>query len=311
METNHVFMQNIKEEATAIFKTIILTKQQYGMNYLVRLIRGDKRFELKKAEHETLETFGSMMEVTEHRLKNIITWLLKSYYLTIVNLQYGSLGLTAKAYLLMNTEEELLVNKEALQTTAEDRVLGDSLKKIRKAIAETESKPQFNIFTDWALQNLIDSKPIDMESLKAMQVIGESYVDTYGYLILKAIASAKEDSKSELENSLYKRIKSLAYQTVKDLFLSGQAIEEIATLRQIKTDTVLTYLGDLHRTGEIDMKPWIEQKVNKTTLQKVEDFFAQEGVSFKDAYHNLGLDYQTLLLAKFYISPVTPQHTSN
>lgn len=304
METNQAFMQNIKEEAVAIFKTIILTKQVYGMNYLVRIVRGDKRFEFKKPEHESLETFGVMAHVYDYRLRNIVTWLLKNHYLSIVNLQYGSLGLTAKAYMVMHSEEELLAGKKDLQITAENRVLGDSLKKIRKAIAESEGKPIFGIFTDWSLQHLIDNKPKDIGSLKTMGIMSEAYLDTYGHLIVKAIVDAKAESIRQLKEDLYKRVKTIAYQTVKDLFLADCSIEAIANMRNIQTDIVVNYLSDLHRTGEIDMRPWIAQHIDAQTIQKVADFLAQEQATFRDAYHNLGLDYQTLLLCKLYNSQV-------
>lgn len=304
METNNESMQNIKEEAMAIFKTILLTKQVYAMNYLVRIVRGDMRFELKKPEHAQLETFGCMANVNDYRLKNIVTWLLKNYYLNMVNLQYGSLGLTAKAFLVMHSEEDLLVGKKDLQINAENRVLSDSLKKIRKAIAETEDRPIFSIFTDWSLQNMIDSKPQDIATLKTMGVMNEAYTNTYGHLLIKAIKGAKEESIRQLQEDLQRRVKTPTYQAVKSLFLAGCAIENIAETRQIKQDTVLSYLGDLHRTGEIDMKPWIAERVDAKILQKVADFLAQEQVTFRDAYRELGLDYQTLVLSKLYATKI-------
>lgn len=297
-------MQNIKEEAVAIFKTIIHTKQMYGMNYLAQIVRGDTRFGLKKTEHEQLETFGTMANVNHYHLKNIITWLLKNYYLNIANLQYGSLGLTSKAYLVMHSEEELLVSKKEFQINAENRVLGESLKKIRKDIAESEGKPTFSIFTDWSLQNLIDDKPKDVASLKAMGIMNEAYLPTYGNLLVKAITDAKAESIRQLQEDLHKRVKSPAYQTVKDLFLAGLAIEKIAEMRQVQRDTALNYLSDLHRTGEIDLKPWIAENVAAPILDKVAAFFAQEQVTFKDAYRELGLDYQTLRLAKLHSTKV-------
>lgn len=296
--------QNIKAEATAIFNIIIATKQLYGMSYIVRLLRGDKYFELKKPEHEKLEDFGKLAHLYDYQVKNLITWLLKNGYLTLVNLQYGSLGLTAKAYLLMHSEAELAVSYQALQTSAENRVLADSMKRIRKDIAEKEEKAVYQIFTDWSLQKMIDEKPKDIASLKLLAPMDMAYIDMYGHLFLKAIENAKSESIMQLQADLQKRVKTPEYQMIKALFLSGYSLEKISKERQIEIKTVLSYLGDLHKTGEIDMKPWIQQKVNASELHKATTFFSQTNGTFSEAYQVLGLDYQTLRLAKLYISKV-------
>lgn len=296
--------QNIKTEALAIFNTILSTKQLYGMSYIVKLLRGDKFFDLKKAEHEKLPTFGALSDIFDYKVKNTINWLLKNGYLTLVNLKYGSLGLTAKAYLLMHSEEELLVSYKELQTTAENRVLADSLKRIRKDIAEKEEKAVYEIFTDWSMQTLITEKPKDIAALKLLATMDVSYIDSYGHLFLKAIEMAKSESVLQLQADLQKKVKTAEYQMIKALFLSGYKLEKISKERQLEMKTVLSYLGDLHKTGEIDMKPWIQQHVNATELHKATTFFSQTQGSFSEAYQVLGLDYETLRLAKMYISKV-------
>ncbi len=130
--------------------------------------------------------------------------------------------------------------------------------------------------------------------------MNEAYTNSYGHLLIKAIKGAKEESIRQLQEDLEKRVKYPSYQAVKSLFLAGCSIENISETREIKQDTVLSYLGDLHRTGEIDLKPWIAERVDAKILQKVADFFGQEQVTFRDAYRELGLDYQTLVLSKLY-----------
>ncbi len=302
--------QNIKAEAIILFNTILATKQLYGMSYIVRLVRGDRYFELKKAEHEKLPTFGTLTDSYEYKVKNLITWLLKNGYLTITNLQYGSLGLTAKAYLLMHSEEELLIEAADLKTTAENRVLADSLKRIRKDIAEKEEKAVYEIFTDWSMQKLIDEKPKNVTELKLLAPMSESYIDSYAHLFLKAIEMAKSESVVQLQVLLQEKVKMPEYQMIKALFLSGYSIEKIGKERQVELNTVLSYLGDLHKTGEIDLKPWIQQRVDAPVLHKATTFFAQTQGTFQEALQVLGLDYETLRLAKLYVSKVEVREES-
>ena len=301
METNQ---QNIRIEAIAIFNTILATKQVYSMSYLTKLVRGDRYFDLKKPEHEQLPTFGNLAHLYDYKVKNIMTWLLKNSYLSLTNLKYGSLGLTEKAYTLLQNPTELWVSYQDLQNSMENRVLAESLKRIRKDIAEKLEKPVYEIFTDWSMQTLISEKPKNVAELKLLAVMDVAYVDSYAHLFIRAIELAKSESSIQVMAELQKRVKMSEYQIIKALFLSGYSLDKLGKERQIEQKTVLSYLEDLHKTGEIDMKPWIQRQVNATELDKAATFFQQTQGTFSEAYQVLGLDYQTLRLAKMYISKI-------
>ncbi|MBX7241076.1 MAG: HRDC domain-containing protein [Bacteroidia bacterium] len=306
METKTFYYNmNIKPVAVAVFKTITLLKRNYGINYITRIVKGDNRFEWKEEIHTQLETFGVLRNFPDYKIKNIINWLMMNHYLCTTNLEYGTLGLSEKAHQTMETEDALWVSNWELSMHTERRITLDSLKALRKSLSVSEKKPVFQVFTDYTLQMLLNTMPETMTDLKSIQGMNEGLCDKYGHLILRTITNAKKQAEMEIREKRIEKVKGVDYQSVKELINEEKKIERVIEKTGFSKDRILKIMKDLHETGEMDVKPFIEKNIKPKDLHKATEFFRQtNNPKLKTAYETLGLDYETLRMCRLYISDV-------
>jgi hypothetical protein len=293
----------MKSELTSIFKTVLLLNQNTGMNYLIHVLRGNEQFGLKKDAHKKLETFGALHYMKSDKIQKLMSWLLSNGYLTLTNMQYGTLGLTEKAHAVLENPTPFYIYQKELYITTEDRILQSSLKELRKSLSTLENKPVYEIFNNYCIEMILQTKPKTISELKEIAGMSNIIADRYGILILKSIGYAEKEAKKVLHEKVINSTQTPAAQTIKQQFLSGMSIEAIAESRKNTIGYITKVLSDLHTVGEIDLSRYVETQVNPAELHKAQVFFTQtqEG-SLKNAYETLGLDYNTLRLCKLYVS---------
>lgn len=312
MQTNNTNTQNtrinIMPEAKAIFKTILLLNEKFGVNYLTQILKGHERFPLKKAEHGQLETFGALKHLNETRIRNLISWLVAEQYLYTKDFTYGIIGITAKGKERLNSEQAWNVKRYLFSQKTEDSVLANSLKELRKSWAIMWQKAPFEIFTDYVLDTIVREKPQHITELKTIQGLGTEFVDSHGQVILRAVKNSKKEAENLLHEQLLKRVQYPAYQQIKSLFLTDMSLVEIEQASGKKEENVIRMLVDLHNAGEIDLKDFIEENINAKDLHAAVSFFEQtEEPRLKVAYETLGLSYDTLRLCRLYVNCVKQQ----
>jgi len=297
---------NIKEETSLILKTVVLLDQKCGLNYVSNILRGRDNFGLKDETHSQFETFASMKGKHSDRIRNLINYLLRKHFLQVTNARFGSLGITTKGEEFLSYPGDVIVKARELQTSPYDKRLLLSLRKLRAELALEENKPPFRIFTDYTLGRVVDDKPRDVSELKMIPGFGDYTANRFGPAILAVIHEVLIQKAADDKARFFKKIHSGAHQEVKSLFEAGSSLEEIAQLRSVKPMTVENYLCNLHKAGEIDLRPWIEERLAKHLLEKGSNFFrASPSAGLKKAHEILGIDYEILKLCKLYVSKTT------
>ncbi len=297
---------NIQEETELILKTVLLLDHPYGANYLVRVLMGSKDYGLKEESHMELETYGALGEMHMGKIKDIVHFLVRKNYLHIADKRFGVIGITEQGEAYLEQPEPLEVSPRYLYTNRYDRRLYKALRGIRKELATQVSKPPFHIFTDYTLQCLVEEKPKDILSLKTIPGIGDYKADAYGNAILLALKENETQKAEEAQVRMMQRAQSPSHQEVKALFESGMDIEEMAEKRQVKASTIRTCLYRLHEAGEVDLSAWIEKQVGEQELAKGSEYFRQTpNLRLKEAFEDLGMDYETLRLCRLYVHKIS------
>ncbi len=301
--TQVVYSMNIRNTATTVFKTIMLSKQRYGMNYIIRILRGDDKFGWKDEAHTQMETYGSLKTLPDFKIKNIISWLMANHYLYVSNMEYGILALTEKAHYEMTNQVAWWVSNKELSLHIEERRVTEALKSLRKSLSISEEKPIFLIFTDYVLQSLASAMPSSITELKNTPGINSAMCDKFGHLILRTIENAKKQAEKELREKRIEKVKGTDYQSVKALINEGRKLDTIIAKTGFSKERIVRIMKDLHETGEIDVKPFIEKNIKPKDLYKATEFFRQtENARLKTAYETLGLDYDILRMCRLYIA---------
>jgi len=285
-----------------VCKTVVLLERSYGADYLSRLLTGFDRFGLRKDEHKELETFGVASDIYSYKVINLIRWMTTAGYLKIVDVDYGNLNITQKGEAFLENPVEIQIPESQLKTPELDVMLELELKQLRREYSEQAEIMPYEVFNNYSMEQIVKVKPEHVTALKMIPGFGQIRINKYGHAILKAVKRVKEDGPGVL---LQKKASRQSHQSVKDLFLAGKDIAQIAEERKIKATTIMNYLENLHRAGQIDLCTWIEEQVDPQALHKGTAYFKQtQNPKLEEAFSVLGLDYTTLRMCRLYVANV-------
>ncbi len=294
---------NLKEEARLILGMIHKTEEKYSAGYLIRLLKGDERFETKEESHQELEGYGAFPDAHSDRLRNMLRFFERRGLVYSQGGMYGILGLSDKGQAFINEPGDLWVSYRSLRRKPLQQKLMLELRDIRREWAGKEQKPPYQIFTDYMLERLIKDMPTTAQELAEIPGFGDYKVNRYGPALIQTISAAKAEAKKARQAEFERKVQNPSHQATRALFEAGYSEEAIAAKRKIKTTTVRQQLINLHRSGQIDLNPWIEQTLSAELLTKGSNYFQEsENARLKTAYEALGMDYDVLRLCRLYVS---------
>ncbi len=259
------------------------TNEEIGINLLIDILRGSHRHEVLSRGYDRLPTFGVGADL------NFVQWqgyLLQMLQLGYIELQYNkgnqiairelgwrvlrgtlSCQLTEVAKEAPSRQAKAKGAKGATRTVVtrnSDELLFDSLRMLRKQLAEKEGVPAYLIFTDKVLQELVEHKPTTLQEVSEISGIGVAKLAKYGKLLVNHIR--KELGK--------KRSTGESYEDTLVLLNQGLTIEEIALYRHLKEITIYSHLAHLIQHGRVSQ--W-QQFVSAEEVQEVTQAWLQNG----------------------------------
>ncbi|RMG32176.1 MAG: hypothetical protein D6730_00015 [Bacteroidetes bacterium] len=306
---HHKHDVNVRQETEIVLQAVRDLPHAYGAHYLRKLLQGRSDLGIKEG-HETLQSFGQLAEWHFDRVDCLIRLLIAEGYLKIADARFGTIDLDMKGVEFLQNPHELWVSSKKLRTNAYDIRLTMELRQIRAQLSAEEQKPPYRIFSNYAMQQMVQTKPRDVVELKQIPGIGDYKADRYGHLILQSIEAIRQQKKKDRAVRTFKKAHNATHQAVKSMFESGMSVEEMAKKRGVKESTIRQYLFNLHQAGQIDLMPWIETQVEGTALEKSKNYFeSAQNPRLKEAYEMLGLDYDTLRLCRLYVANLNSVQT--
>lgn len=301
---------DIGMEAMAVLKTVLLLEKDYSGNYIQRILTGNGSFGWKRQQHKRLETFSELGEHHFAFVDDLINYLIKLGLLKVSNPAYGSISLTDQGKKWMENPESLMTTRGELRKSWYQIQLITALKALRKETAEQKDKQPFELFTNYTMDVLAEKLPQTEEALKAIPGV-EKMDGATRLMVLTEITRIVEKKEIDDETGVFRKAYSPSHQKIKELFLSGKTVVEIAGERDLSQRTVTNYLENLHLAGEIDLRPWIENTIDGKVLHKVTQYFKQvQSRGLKQAFEVLGVDYNTLRFCRLYMDTPSVQQVS-
>jgi len=190
---------DITVEAQKILSCVYWCKESYGVKMICDVLRGSRNDRLAERGLQTLSTYGLLKELSEKRVRQMITALLQKGYLQMDAGAYPVLQLTGKAAAILKGQERLEVKliketQEQRQRTESDFAGGPvdpelfaQLKSLRAKLAKTASVPAFVIFSDAALKDMCRKLPRSQEEFLNVSGVGEAKLKQYGKKFLAVI----------------------------------------------------------------------------------------------------------------------------
>lgn len=195
----------VQKALSAIFRT----GEYVGMNMLINILRGSEKADILEKGYDKLKTYGVGKDLSYKEWKEYLYQMLQLGYIEIDYVNAGILKVTplgrkvlfgelkAPLAVYKETEENVFLRKNdnkfkyrpirPIQSSSVEETLLDSLQQLRKQIAEREQTPAYIIFSDDALEDMVQRKPVTMEEFSEIRGVGDIKLEKYGKVFVSLI----------------------------------------------------------------------------------------------------------------------------
>jgi len=197
---------DMTEEAQKVIACVKELRGRYGINVVAGTLAGDNRAKLREYGVSSYPSYGSLRELGEPKIKQLINQMLIEGMLTLTRDKYALLKVTSGAdeimggirrMILKTAKEEQITAQRQSGFAANKRrsdilnsrglELFEHLRHLRSEIARQEGMPPYIIFSDRTLTELCIHLPFEREEMLAVAGVGENKLEKYGERFLEAI----------------------------------------------------------------------------------------------------------------------------
>lgn len=196
---------------------VVRTGERVGIQMLIDILRGSFRQEIRQHGYDQLKTYGAGRDLSYKEWKEYVYQMLQLGYAEVDYAAGRTLKVTPlgskvlygelKAQLATWNEDENTDNysdkgsrgtREAkkkfkaspirpIDSDSIEESLLDSLRQLRKQLAERESMPAYIIFSDQSLQDMVEKKPVTLDEFSEIIGVGQIKLDKYGKVFVSLI----------------------------------------------------------------------------------------------------------------------------
>ena len=198
-------------DAQKFLSCIYRLRQNYGMNHTIEVLRGSTAEKINSLGHNNLSTFGIGQDKPANYWKQLAWQLIHRDYCYQDVEQYNVLKLNEKSIPVLRGQQSIAltvprvteVGKNKQKTTKDpasenqQHPLFESLRTLRRQLADEENKPSFMIFSDSTLHDMVRLKPKTLEGLLNVSGIGQHKLAHYGQAFLSHIKAYSKEHPNE------------------------------------------------------------------------------------------------------------------
>jgi ATP-dependent DNA helicase RecQ len=188
-------------DAQKFLSCIYRLQQNYGLIHVIDVLRGSASEKIQQFGHQKLSTYGIGKDRTAYYWKQLAWQLIHRDYCFQDIEHFNVLRLGAKAVPVLRGQEKVSLavqRAEIVKDTPRKRKeksnepyvtnpLFETLRALRRKLADEENKPPFMIFSDMTLHEMARIKPRTMEDLLSVSGVGQHKLAHYGTAFLQAI----------------------------------------------------------------------------------------------------------------------------
>ncbi len=245
--------------AQKALSAVVRTGEAVGLNLLIDILRGSHRAEIVDRGYDKIPTYGVGEDLSFVQWQGYLLQMLQLGYFELIYNKGNIIHVTElgwqvirgqHACLLSYVARDRVVPSKRSRTSmgtvpstdlrSDDEKLFDSLRMLRKQLAEKEGVPAYVIFPDKVLQELVTVKPSSLSQIAQVSGIGVAKLAKYGRIFVDHICK-------ELKK---KRAKGDSYEDTLVLLQQGLSIEEIAEYRHLTPVTIFSHIAHLITIGK-------------------------------------------------------------
>ena len=312
-----------KDFITSVLKTVKAVGENYGIDYIVKVICGKKDQQMVMFGHDKIKEFGCGKQKDELFWNSVVRHALINNFIRKDIEQYGLLKFTdeGKEFLKKPTSVQISLNHnyETVEDTDDDDVITNTgssgaldvtlqkmLKDLVKKVAQEKKLPPFVIFQEPSLNDMATMYPTTLQELENCQGISKGKAVRYGKPFVDMIAKYVEDN--NIERPLDMLIKTIANKSANKVQIIQNIdkkipLDEIARQRAISMPDLMTELETIVASGtKLNLAYYIDQHIDEYTQKDIFDYFkTAETDDIATAVNELGkedFDYEQVQLMR-------------
>ncbi|WPC74204.1 ATP-dependent DNA helicase RecQ [Vibrio porteresiae] len=182
---------NATVEARKALSCVYRVTQNFGIGYVVEVLRGMQNIRIRENGHDKISTYGLGRDHSHDYWVSIFRQLIHKGMLHQNITRNSTLQLTEEARPLLRGDVELELAVPRLDTAARaaksdkltsknyDKKLFAKLRKLRKSIADEEEIPPYVVFSDATLIDMAEILPTSYGEMLAVNGVGQRKLDKY------------------------------------------------------------------------------------------------------------------------------------
>ncbi|MBP3502933.1 MAG: DNA helicase RecQ [Clostridia bacterium] len=276
---------DITTDSKKILSCIKRMHERFGSGLVTDVLKGSKSSKIKSMGFDKLSTYGIMSEYSKDTIKDIIYFLITEGYIKCVGDKYPILVLNNSANDILFTNKQVFIKRKIekisklekgssniLADIDYDANLFETLRVLRKEVAEKNSIAPFIVFTDVSLKEMCKYFPVTKEELLNISGVGINKFENYGEVFINSIKTYVAENNIDLSNFSKKSILSKKNKNTSinqnkvdtkiltyNMYQDGKSINEICESRALKRPTIENHLLKCFEEG-LDIK--LEKDIN-------------------------------------------------
>ncbi|MBE9100902.1 DNA helicase RecQ [Vacuolonema iberomarrocanum] len=318
---NPIPLEDWTVEAQKFLSCVARCEQRFGLVYIVNVLRGSKEKRILENRHDRLSTYGIGRDRTADQWKQLGRSLRHQGLLDETTDGYSILRLNALSWEVMRGQRTVQVAIPAAPNVPEEAevstsrevadALFDTLRRLRKQIADGRNIAPYMVFSDASLRHMTKLLPRDPAALLKVSGVGRQKLELYGDRFLQVIrdfCASREEinlpdppaaADGEETDTGYKPplLKRTQFHTL-DLHLEGLDPEAIAKKRNLSIRTIISHLSELIESGRrVDLDSLVEPE-HQTQIWDAFDTLGDRFLKEIRAHLNDQFDYEDLQLVR-------------
>jgi ATP-dependent DNA helicase RecQ len=194
------------EAARKVLSCVYRVRQSFGMKHVVDVLRGADNDRIRRFGHDRLSVYGIGLEFSHPEWMSITRQLVHRGYLLQDIAAYSVLKLAPKALQLLRSEETLQLARPRIRERVskkpsakkkppairdlgpDDLRLFESLRALRRELAEAAGVPPYVVFGDASLVEMSRERPSSESEFLAINGVGQVKCERHAKAFLQVIA---------------------------------------------------------------------------------------------------------------------------
>lgn len=175
-------------------------RERYGIAYIIEVLRGGETQRVITRDHSSLSVYGIGKHLGLNEWRDVARALLHQGLMTQSQDGYAVLSLNEASWQVMRGERAVHVGESVKPArkgraarsaaTGGDDGLFETLRALRKRLADEAGLPPYIIFNDASLRDMAQRQPKTLEEFSTIVGVGQAKLTRYGPQFVELIASA-------------------------------------------------------------------------------------------------------------------------